>query len=249
MRRTNGVLALVLLAVGCSATDESEPAEPWTPPSGEQTAGGSETSGSDGMDSGADGSGGDPGDASGLAEVGCWRTGEYELCFGRIGNLWVPVYPACLGPAYDAQGVRVAEGPAAVAGCGSDHALGWDEVACWEFGEDLIWCFGRKGGWWIQLFAECQVTPGAESESRAVSADPGLHQCGASEPAGSGWDDVRCWDVGLSAPICYGKHGAYWIGPSAQFLLLNGVMANCVIAEYDADPELHRFDPATARCH
>jgi hypothetical protein len=73
-----------------------------------------------------------------------------------------------------------------------------------------------------------------------AGASSGAGASGASSGSGgaSGWDDLRCIEVGLESPVCYGALGDHWAY----------VYPPCTVEQFGADSGWQAIDPATALC-
>jgi hypothetical protein len=91
----------------------------------------------------------------------------------------------------------------------------------------------------MEIFADCIWS---SPSLVAYAADPAELFCGEASPDRGGWDELRCFDVAGNPelPRCYGRRGAYWVGPAAAAHYANGLFGTC---ELDSDGSLPEVAP------
>lgn len=227
--------------------------------SGGAAAGGAQselTGGAGGVLAGAGGTDAGTGGSStaSWAEVRCFEHKETEnqTCYGRLGDLWTTVRPAC---EFD-ETSRLPVHENADSCAEPDFATGWDETWCIASSD----CYGRLGDWVTGLLATCARASSIDSErtpeewycpsdlADADASDADASDAAASDAAApnrdvdpttanpsdvdadptnasSAWDDVHCYVFpgGLPAYSCFGRHGAY--------LSLYGVFPTCALEQ------------------
>ncbi|HEY3498322.1 MAG TPA: hypothetical protein VGK73_26690 [Polyangiaceae bacterium] len=196
--------------------------------------------GSGGGATGGAGSGGAAGQGGSgsneFQDVVCY---DYEqgtmLCFGTLGsNNWAPLWPECtIDSARADQSLKIVGSRPAELQCEgkpgmADDPTGWDEIVCYTAatGSALVQCMGRLGQYWTEIFPDCLW---ADQTRTTYAGDPAEIFCGAPAADLGGWEELRCFDA-TADPMsarCYGRRGAYWVGPSAVQLYLNGLMPTC----------------------
>jgi len=204
-----------------------------TPASGGSATGGQLASGGAPASGGAGpGSGGSA--ASGWEEIRCWRYQQTttSICYGRIGNLWANVWHVCTkdGEAKNPMTRTQME-------CGGvDDPTGWDETWC----DADAYCYGRLGDWGTDLLAACEDAMG---EGGPTGQTPTEARCDAAAEAPIGWDDVECYDQGITPPVsfCFGFRGIYF-----PFW---GLSPTCEMEETDLDPDFTAIAPDDAFCN
>jgi len=213
-------------ASGGNATTGGATATGGSATGGQLASGGAPASGGAGP-----GSGGSA--ASGWEEIRCWRYQQTTtfFCYGRIGNLWANVWHVCTkdGDAKNPMTRTQME-------CGgADDPTGWDETWC----NADAYCYGRLGDWGTDLVAACETPMG---EGEPTGQTPAEARCDAVVEAPAGWENVDCYDQGITPPVslCYGFRGIYY-----PFW---GLYPACDIDDTE-DPDLTEVVPEDASCN
>ena len=206
------------------------------------------TGGASGSAAGGTGAGGS---SAGSLQVRCFDYGgNQRLCYGTPGtDNWAVAWKPCsIEPSKNDPAYEVVAGPAAASCEGlpglPDDSAGWDEVFCLRhISSGLVLCFGRLGDFWLEIFPDCSW---ADLTSMPFPGDPAAQFCGAPSVANGGWDELRCFNPGGDAvDRCWGRRGAYWVGPSAVALYLNALTPTC---QLDPDGTAIEISPDQVPC-
>jgi hypothetical protein len=217
-------------------------------PTGGAGASGGTTGGASGSAAGGTGAGGS---SAGSLQLRCFDYGDnYRICYGTPGtDNWAIAWKRCsIEPSKNDPAYEVVAGPAAASCEGlpglPDSSAGWDEVFCLRhISSGLVLCFGRLGDYWLEIFPDCSW---ADQSSTPFAGDPAALFCGAPSVANGGWDELRCFDPGGDAVVrCWGRRGAYWVGPSAAVLYLNALTPTC---QLDPDGTAIEISPDQVPC-
>jgi hypothetical protein len=191
-----------------------------------------------------------PPTASTLA-VRCFDYTGDVLCFATPGtDNWAVAWTDCriaeraLDPA-----VELAGNPGEITCDGKpgapDSLDGWDETLCFRHRSNgFPECYGKLDGFWLEIFADCSL---ADSAVETYVVDPAEVHCGQPSFERGGWDALLCVDAGSNdaSARCYGRRGAYWVGPTMAAHYLNGLVPSC---QLNSDGSGVEISVAEAQC-
>jgi hypothetical protein len=204
----------------------------------------------EGMDDAGGSETGDGSATSVVVNVRCFDYGDDQvICFGTLGaDNWGVVWPGCSIALKETDpDLEPAEDPAAASCAGMpgapDSLAGWDDVACWRrISSRFVECYGKLGDYWFEVFPDC-----IWASKMGYAGDPTQMSCGAASVDRGGWDELRCINLAgnPTTPVCYGRRGAYWVGPTSLAHYANGLFPTCELGQ---DERAVEVPPEGARC-